>query len=112
MKNVDEMSLDQRIMELQQSVSKARVGAENPGSVEYEFLLNSKLGDERDSKLSYYESILSKASDWKRGKFDSLDYEVKQQTINDINNKLVEALVTFPGYGRTQDLEQAQGLER
>ena len=104
MKNVDEMSLDQRIMELQQSVSKARVGAENPGSVEYEFLLNSK--------LSYYESILSKASDWKRGKFDSLDYDVKQQTITDINNKLIDALVTFPGYGRTQELEQPQGLGR
>ena len=106
MKNVDEMSLDQRIMELQQCVSKARVGAANPGSVQYEFLLNSKLGDERDGKLSYFESILAKAGEWKRGKFDSLDYDVRQQTITDINNKLVESLLAFPGYAKAEELNE------
>ena len=40
MKNVNEMSLEQKLMELQQCFAKAKVGVDYPGSVEYEFLMN------------------------------------------------------------------------
>ena len=73
MKNINEMSLEQKIMELQQCISKARVGAENPGSV---------------------------------------DYEVRQQGIRDINNKLDSALLAFPGYGLEEEIKMASGFGR
>ena len=98
MKDLNNMSLEQKFMELQQCVSKAKVGAENPGSTDYEFLINSKLGDNRDDKLAYYESLIAQARSLIGGRLSQLDYDVRQQTMNDINNKLDDALIAFPGY--------------
>ncbi len=108
MKNVEGMSLEQKMMELQQSVSKARVGAENTGSADYEFLINSNLGDSRDEKLAYYSSLITKAQEFRSGKFDNLDYDVRNQMITELNNKIDEALLSFPGYEK----EVQQGLGR
>jgi hypothetical protein len=112
MKNVDEMSLEQKLMELQQCLSKAKVGAENPGSTDYEFLLNSKLGDQRDEKLAYYTTVLTNSKQLIGGRLNQLDYDVRQNAIRDINNKLNDALLAFPGYGKTEELNQSQGLGR
>ena len=108
MKDLNNMSLEQKFMELQQCVSKAKVGAENPGSTDYEFLINSKLGDNRDDKLAYYESLIAQARSLIGGRLSQLDYDVRQQTMNDINNKLDDALIAFPGYEK----EISQGLGR
>jgi hypothetical protein len=112
MKNVNEMSLDQKIMELQQCVSKARVGAENPGSVDYEFLQQAQLGDAREEMLAYYATLIQKANEYRSGKFNNLDYEVRQQGIRDINNKLDAALLAFPGYGLEEEIKMASGFGR
>ena len=112
MKNVNEISLDQKIMELQQCVSKAKVGAENPGSVDYEFLQKAQLGDAREEMLAYYAALIQKANEYRNGKFNNLDYEVRQQNIRDINNKLDAALLAFPGYGLEEEIKMASGFGR
>ena len=109
MKNVAEMSLDQKMIELQQCLSKAKVGAEYPGSVEYEFLLKAKLGDGRDDKLAYYTTVLTNARQLMNGRINQLDYDVRQQAITDLNNKLDDALLVFDGYEKVVEEKQALG---
>ena len=100
MKDLNNMSLEQKFMELQQCVSKAKVGAENPGSTDYEFLINSKLGDNRDDKLAYYESLIAQTRSLMSGRLSQLDYDVREETMRDINVKLDDALLTFPDYDK------------
>lgn len=107
MKNVDEMSVNEKITELQACVNKARSGEQNPGSVDYEFLLNSKLGDQRGEKLSYYSVLVKNAALMFGGRLNDLDMDVRQQTITEYNRKLDEALLAFPGYERAE--EQSRG---
>lgn len=108
MKDINNMSLEQKVLELQQSVSKAKDGAMNPGSTNYEYLLNSKLGDQRDDKLAYFETLIAQAKSIMGGRLSALDPDVRNQAINEINNKLDDALLAFPGYEK----EIAQGLGR
>ena len=103
MKNVNEMSVDEKISALQSCINRARVGEQNPGSVEYEFLLNSKLGDDRGQALSYYSVLVSNAAVMFGGRLNDLDYDVRQQAIIDYNKKLDDALLSFPGYEKTED---------
>ena len=107
MKNVDEMNVNEKISELQSCINKARIGENNPGSPEYEFLLNSKLGDSRGERLSYYSMLVKNAAIMFGGRLNDLDFDVRQQTVADYNRKLDEALLVFPGYERTE--EQSRG---
>ena len=103
MKNVDEMSASEKINELQSCIAKARSGEQNPGSVDYEFLINSKLGDSRGEKLSYFSMIAKNASQKFGGSLNNLDFDVRQQTVEELNQKLDEALLSFPGYEKTEE---------
>ena len=103
MKNVNEMNINEKISELYNCISKARAGEQNPGSADYEFLLNSQLGDNRGEKLSYYSVLVKNAALMLGGRLNDLDYDVRQHTVIDLNKKLDEALISFPGYERTED---------
>lgn len=109
MKNIQNMSLDQKLIELQQCLSKAKVGAANPGSLEYEFLLKAKLGDGRDDKLAYYTNLLTNANQLLGGRLNDLDYDVRQNAITDLNNKLDDALLVFDGYEKVEQVQQGLG---
>lgn len=97
MKNVNEMSLEQKLMELQQCFAKAKVGVDYPGSVEYEFLMNCTFGESRDEKLAYIGNLLNNAQLLiKRG-----------ADLGDLEARLADVLVMFPGY--TKELNQGLG---
>ena len=107
MRNVDEMTVNEKISELQACISRARVGENNPGSIDYEFLLKADLGDNRGEKLSYYSMLVKNAAIMFNGRLNDLDYDVRQQTVADYNKKLDDALCSFEGYTRTE--EQSRG---
>ena len=102
MNNVNDMSLEQKLNELQQNINKARVGANNPGSAEYSFLMQCKLGNNRDERLNYLSNLI-KNSRVLLSRLDRLDYDIKQESTRTMNRELDEALLLFPGYTKEQE---------
>ena len=107
--NVNDMSLEEKFSELQENISKARVGANNPGSAEYSFLMQCKLGNNRDERLNYLSNLI-KNSRVLLSRLDRLDYDIKQQSIRTINKELDEALLLFPSYTKEQENTSRRGF--
>ena len=95
--NISEMSSEQKINELKKCLNKANSGLNNPGSAEYAFLLNSKLGNRLET-LNKFTNLLNNSIEFFSKGMHNLDFDIRSQYIKEYNDALTDALLSFPGY--------------
>ena len=111
MKIVDELSLEQKLSELKKSVTRAKEGINCTEGREYDFVINSKLGDDKIESINYYASIINKTNSIINGKLSQLDYDTREQAIKTINKELTNALLVFPGYVTLEELKKKKEIK-